>query len=634
MRRLTFLLIVWFIAIGGGSASAQISWQSGVNRNITPATQQALQRMQEIYGGPVTVSSGYRDPGRNANAGGASGSQHIHGTAVDISTRGLTPEQKGRLVAAATQAGFRGVGFYGENGHIHFDTRQNWATWGQRPRGVDQAMAQHFGNSSNRPVDASQNRLPGSTQQNQTQPSTSQPGTSQPSTPTSGSDGASGNPNAFPWISQVFTGSGNVNRPQDMGPQGTMTGIGDPTVCWVCDMAVTTMGVVESMIKAAADKFSMSLLGLLTVFVMITVCWMALRALVHGVSLWQTKLLPTLGRFAIVAAIFGSSGLLTSLAFDLVVGPPIEAGSTIGSSLAESASQSFGYRPQDVTCTADQASSKGMSQLVSSADALSKLACRVHVSATVGILLGGLLATHPTKDSSWSDKAVAILFFGLGLFLMYTAFMALLNFGFALVESLLISVIIAMFLPILLAIAVFESTKDALRIIWQNMLFVFINLIFTGMMAVTIVFVLMLSFSLGLGQSGAATDVQAVVSGVVRLMTTNDLSSAQNMATVIRFVAFAVAGSLVAARLMTATQILAAEVTGYSLGQVGALGNAGQAAAGRLFGTAAVIGGTGVMAAGMAGGTAAGMAVRGASALRGLIRGGGTPGINPNVTVR
>ncbi|WP_163489241.1 hypothetical protein, partial [Klebsiella pneumoniae] len=85
-------------------------------------------------------------------------------------------------------------------------------------------------------------------------------------------------------------------------------------------------------------------------------------------------------------------------------------------------------------------------------------------------------------DSSWADKFVAIMFVAIGVFLMYSAFMALLNFGFALVESLLISVIMAMFLPFLLALAVFESTKDSLRIIFSNMLFVLINLIFTGMM--------------------------------------------------------------------------------------------------------------------------------------------------------
>ncbi|WP_204311100.1 hypothetical protein, partial [Stenotrophomonas maltophilia] len=45
--RLFVALCVWVIA-GLGSALAQISWQSGVDQNVNPATRQALERMQQI----------------------------------------------------------------------------------------------------------------------------------------------------------------------------------------------------------------------------------------------------------------------------------------------------------------------------------------------------------------------------------------------------------------------------------------------------------------------------------------------------------------------------------------------------------------------------------------------------------
>ncbi|MFX5718614.1 hypothetical protein ABTE23_21560, partial [Acinetobacter baumannii] len=72
------------------------------------------------------------------------------------------------------------------------------------------------------------------------------------------------------------------------------------------------------------------------------------------------------------------------------------------------------------------------------------------------------------------------------------------------------------------------------------------------------------------------------------------------MTKVIKFVAFAVAGSLVATRLMSATQILAAEVTGYALGQIGALGQAGQAAFGRVMNSGMMFGGIATMLGGAA----------------------------------
>lgn len=627
-----FLAIVCFALISlTAGAQAQIRWQAGVDQRITPATRQALDRLQQAYGGPITISSGYRDTGRNAaTPGAATGSQHTHGTALDISTRGMSPEDKGRLVAAAAQSGFRGIGFYGENGHIHIDTRQNWATWGQQPRGVQEAMRQHFGNNQNRPVDPSQNQSTGG----QTQ-------TGQGSGQTSGTQiqpgGVGTNPNVFPWITQVLTGVGNVNQPQSMGPSGTMTSIGDPTICWVCDMVVTTMKVVETMVKSASEKYTQPLLGLVVIFAMIGVCWRGLRSLVDGTNILHGKLIWMLGRLAIVGAILSSSGVVMALAFQLFVGPPISIGAATGTALADHASSAFGYSPQNVTCSHDQPSARGISELREPTETLAKLACRVHTAASVGILLGGLLASHPTKDSNFSDKAVAIVLFVVGLFLMYSAFMALLNFGFALIETLIVSVIIAVFMPFLIAMAVFESTKESVKVLFQNMLFVVINLVVAGILAVTVVFVLMLAFSLGLGLNAASTDSQAVVSALSQMYTGNDLFSAAGWSKAIKFVAFALAGTFATARLMAAGQSMAAEVTGYALGQVGALGQAGQGAMGRVAGTGMAVLAPLAVAGGAAAGGAAAMASR-MPALIGRMRGAANASssisANPNITVR
>uniref|UniRef100_UPI0019549DF0 hypothetical protein n=1 Tax=Citrobacter koseri TaxID=545 RepID=UPI0019549DF0 len=72
-------------------------------------------------------------------------------------------------------------------------------------------------------------------------------------------------------------------------------------------------------------------------------------------------------------------------------------------------------------------------------------------------------------------------------------------------------------------------------------------------------------------------------------------------------------------RLMSATQILAAEVTGYALGQIGALGQAGQAAFGRVMNSGMMFGGIATMLGGAAAGGGLGMAVRGLNAARGVL---------------
>ena len=98
--------------------------------NFSPGLRSAWEALQGSWQGPpLTVSSGYRSPEHNAAVGGAKGSQHMHGNAVDVSTAGFNLLQKQDLVRQARAAGFNGVGAY-SGGGLHFDTRQSPAVWG------------------------------------------------------------------------------------------------------------------------------------------------------------------------------------------------------------------------------------------------------------------------------------------------------------------------------------------------------------------------------------------------------------------------------------------------------------------------------------------------------------------------
>lgn len=64
--------------------------------------------------GPIIVISGYRDPDHNRRVGGATNSQHVYGTAADISP--------GIPRALAVELGFSGVGLSGSTA-VHVDVR-------------------------------------------------------------------------------------------------------------------------------------------------------------------------------------------------------------------------------------------------------------------------------------------------------------------------------------------------------------------------------------------------------------------------------------------------------------------------------------------------------------------------------
>lgn len=88
----------------------------------------------------VRVISGRRDPDRNARVGGAKGSRHLHGDALDIDVAGWSDAQKAALLQRAIASGARGVGIYPHGRSIHFDVRDAPAMWGFSPAGHQRGM--------------------------------------------------------------------------------------------------------------------------------------------------------------------------------------------------------------------------------------------------------------------------------------------------------------------------------------------------------------------------------------------------------------------------------------------------------------------------------------------------------------
>lgn len=112
-----------------------ITYRPGITPDgLSPNARAMLDALSARTGLPgLTVTSTHRDPFGNAQAGGAKGSQHIFGNAVDLDVSGLNDQQKAELLDAAVAGGARGVGIYTSGNVIHLDTRANPATWGANP---------------------------------------------------------------------------------------------------------------------------------------------------------------------------------------------------------------------------------------------------------------------------------------------------------------------------------------------------------------------------------------------------------------------------------------------------------------------------------------------------------------------
>ncbi|AVO39144.1 YcbK family protein [Pukyongiella litopenaei] len=85
---------------------------------MTPAATKAFSALESSYG-PLSVTSAHRSPEHNRSVGGARNSQHLHGNAYDIDVSNLTRDERIKLIQAAREAGFKGVGVYDNS--LHFD---------------------------------------------------------------------------------------------------------------------------------------------------------------------------------------------------------------------------------------------------------------------------------------------------------------------------------------------------------------------------------------------------------------------------------------------------------------------------------------------------------------------------------
>lgn len=90
---------------------------------------EALEKLRNLWGKAIVITSGYRCQKHNQAIGGVRGSQHTLGKAADILVK---PHEMVKVMNLARECGFKGIGMYAEKGFIHLDVRGTRQTvvWG------------------------------------------------------------------------------------------------------------------------------------------------------------------------------------------------------------------------------------------------------------------------------------------------------------------------------------------------------------------------------------------------------------------------------------------------------------------------------------------------------------------------
>lgn len=100
--------------------------------HLKPKTQKLVLGLMQQFP-DLKINSGYRDPARNAAAGGAKGSQHIGGNAVDLNIADFDDETKSKVMDAAIELGANAFGIYPSGKFLHIDLRDTPMAWGTVP---------------------------------------------------------------------------------------------------------------------------------------------------------------------------------------------------------------------------------------------------------------------------------------------------------------------------------------------------------------------------------------------------------------------------------------------------------------------------------------------------------------------
>lgn len=109
-------------------ASAEMACSCGCGLDITdPHLIAALEDLRRAVRVPIHVLSGCRCTARNRAIGGSKGSQHILGTAADITVPGVPIRQVCQQAMRIPE--FHGIGLDEQRNVLHVDVRETPAKW-------------------------------------------------------------------------------------------------------------------------------------------------------------------------------------------------------------------------------------------------------------------------------------------------------------------------------------------------------------------------------------------------------------------------------------------------------------------------------------------------------------------------
>ena len=122
----------------GYNLEGKLIFLAHTDPRISPSLGAKLEKLSDIYGQKLTITSAYRTKAYNDRVGGAKNSLHLKGIAVDVVLANANTNQRLEFIKAAAAVGMKGIGTYFPSGsggrfiHVDLAGKRQWGPSGSR----------------------------------------------------------------------------------------------------------------------------------------------------------------------------------------------------------------------------------------------------------------------------------------------------------------------------------------------------------------------------------------------------------------------------------------------------------------------------------------------------------------------
>ena len=95
----------------------------GSGKNMNTLLLKMIDKVRELYGKPITVTSGFRTESHNEKVGGVSSSSHLKGLAIDVAC--VTSKDRFEMLTALLEVGFNRIGIASTFIHVDIDKNKS-----------------------------------------------------------------------------------------------------------------------------------------------------------------------------------------------------------------------------------------------------------------------------------------------------------------------------------------------------------------------------------------------------------------------------------------------------------------------------------------------------------------------------